>query len=293
MDLEHTPNQLGAYDHYTHETTSNIRPSHNEPLPVAAPHALEADNPGEDFICRECRQVDWDSLPVLAKSLQAEHGDKDRARKTLPANPVQLPTSSCKICRILSVVKPRPLDLTECFVIAQSLSRISSYALDHDWPSRMITALHLDPKAYMEKYSICNSRCLVAIRRDSEDLSSRMTSPRSIDYAWLRSLAQSCEESHKQCCRRGPLDPVSVPGLKVIKVSSRAVIEAPPDCRYVAISYVWGKEPDVGLKPDLQRPPRLIEDAMSVTINMGYEYLWVDKYVSLYNMANVDVLRLV
>lgn len=284
MDLEHTPNQLDRFDPSTPKT-SDRRPPLNQP--PAAPHATEVDNTGDDFVCSQCRQVDWASLPAL---FEGSWSRKFRPReywhqKTIDANSMQLATSSCKICRILSVVKPQPLDTTECEVKAVSLYCFNSYIrpfASTSARSLKTTALYVWPRDKFSPGSI-PSRCLVAIKRDTKDFCSRITSPRSIDYGWLRSLAQSCEESHKLCGRRGSHDPVSVPGLKVIEVLSRAVIQAPPDCRYVALSYVWGKQPAVGRESHLQNPPRLIEDAISVTIAMGYKYLWIDKYVSLYN----------
>lgn len=116
-------------------------------------------------------------------------------------------------------------------------------------------------------------------------------SPRSINYDWLKDLSQSCDSSHWSCFRQGDsLGPVSVSGLKVIEAWSRTIVEAPAECSYVALSYVWGKQPDVDLASHLQRPPQLIEDAISVTLAMGYKYLWIDRYVSLYNLSNTNAL---
>lgn len=253
---------------------------------MAGPYAAEDGSLDEDSICHECRQVDWDSLPTLAEILEQEVSTRrTRTIRTIEESHEQLAASSCKICRILSVVKPRSLDRTECIVGARSL-----LGFGH-WTSRCkITALHVCLKDEITRWYTGYSKCLVAIRRDGEDFSSRMITPRSIDYDWLRHLARSCEENHKLCCRRGSLGLVLVSGLKVIEVSSRTVIEAPAECRYVALSYVWGKQPDVSLSLHLQWPPQLIEDAISVTVAMGYKYLWIDKYVRLYNISNINAL---
>lgn len=284
MDLVHTSNQSGIIDSSTLKTSDRSCPS-NEP--VAVPSATD-DSLDEDSICSECKEVDWDSLPTIAENFE----DKDTMRtiRVTEANYEQLATSSCRICRILSVVKTHSLRKTGFDVVARPLAHFPAYALPFHWTAMSkITALQVYPRGAMMWFQKEDASCLVAIRRDDEDFSSRMIRPRSIDYEWLKSLARSCEDSHE--CKPRSLGPVS--GLKVIEVSLRTVIDAPADCRYVALSYVWGKKPGLGPalhSQGLQQPQSLIEDAMSVTMAMGYKYLWVDRYVSLYIMASTVAL---
>lgn len=278
MDLEHTSIQSDVLDPSAPKTSAGSS-SPNEH--VVASHA-ETDSSSENFVCYYCRRVEWDRLPTLFESFDMGYSTRASILRAITANHTQLTTSSCKMCRILSVVKPQYLDNIECNVEAKPFQFFKLYSQHHTWRRTTITALWVGPNHPSRIELMRDSRCLVAMsRRDCVDLSSRMTSPRLIDYGWLKSLAQSCEMGHKEYCRSGSLDSVSVPGLKVIEVSSRAIIEAPPDCRYVALSYVWGEEPNGRLEPDLQHPPRVIEDAISVTVAMDHEYLWIDKYVSL------------
>ena len=88
--------------------------------------------------------------------------------------------------------------------------------------------------------------------------------------------------------------------LRVIDVERRLVIDAPPSCEFVALSYVWGtvgrdlgsainvssSELDTlknleGKGSDMSKSlpdtlPQTIEDALVVTRNLGQRYLWVD-----------------
>ena len=56
-----------------------------------------------------------------------------------------------------------------------------------------------------------------------------------------------------------------------------------PQCEYVALSYLWGQStsgfdeilPD-GVMPRLNH--RTVEDAITVTKALDFQYLWVDKY---------------
>ncbi|KAF1951529.1 HET-domain-containing protein, partial [Byssothecium circinans] len=69
--------------------------------------------------------------------------------------------------------------------------------------------------------------------------------------------------------------------MSVIDCETRLVQSLPPESSYFALSYVWGpplqcEEPEY---PNLPRTlPRTIEDAITVTSQLGYRYLWVDRY---------------
>ncbi|KAI0545929.1 heterokaryon incompatibility protein-domain-containing protein [Xylaria curta] len=51
---------------------------------------------------------------------------------------------------------------------------------------------------------------------------------------------------------------------------------------YVALSYVWGSRADISTMPDRHALPAtlsaVVEDSIQVTLMLGYQYLWVDKY---------------
>lgn len=83
------------------------------------------------------------------------------------------------------------------------------------------------------------------------------------------------------------------PGLlRVIDVRRKCILEAPRDCRYVALSYVWGGIPTLQATrlniENLSRPngllnaslaipvARTILDAIELTQNIDEDYLWVD-----------------
>lgn len=277
MDHGYMPNLSGTFD-----------PS--EPVNVATPSAAgNDDSREEESICRECRQVDWDSLAAQGEQLQRT--ERPLVLRTIEGNHEQLATYSCKICRILSVIKPQSLDDTKCFVAAQPFPRfLDAYAIPSWSPESKTTSIRVCRTDSIYPRGVGDNKCLAVIRRDSLESSSRTITPRLINYDWLKRLAQSCKKNHEQSC--GPSLLGAVSGLKVIEISSRTVIEAPAECQYVALSYVWGKHPGV-IQTEishLQNLPPLIEDALLVTIAMGYKYLWVDRYVSRNNLKTVDVL---
>lgn len=71
------------------------------------------------------------------------------------------------------------------------------------------------------------------------------------------------------------------------------MIAAPPNCRYMALSYVWGDPKEMGSRRwlmktahvnesqlhnglDLDLLPKTITDAMALVSKIGERYLWVD-----------------
>ena len=113
--------------------------------------------------------------------------------------------------------------------------------------------------------------------------------PDRIDYHLLRSWYDFCVRHHPKKCA---VDTKERPDtLKVIDCQTKKIVEAPPNCSYIALSYVWGQglspivtwpeQPCGNTAPSLLSPdttPSVITDAMIVTVELGWQYLWVDRY---------------
>lgn len=99
-----------------------------------------------------------------------------------------------------------------------------------------------------------------------------------IDFTMLKSWINQCYHEHGGECDshdRG------VERVKLIEISSRHIVDA-SDHRdpYAALSYVFGTKmpasPDRDKLPE--NIPRTIKDALQVTLELGLDYLWVDRY---------------
>lgn len=68
----------------------------------------------------------------------------------------------------------------------------------------------------------------------------------------------------------------------MIDCEQRAVVQAPADCDYVALSYVWGQnfvaEP-AARGSQLGPLAQTLEDSIAVAQLLGYRYLWIDRLV--------------
>ncbi|OCL09471.1 HET-domain-containing protein, partial [Glonium stellatum] len=107
---------------------------------------------------------------------------------------------------------------------------------------------------------------------------------------------QFCMDCHVKTCKvQGES---CTPPRRLIDCLTKRVVEAPKNCQYVAMSYVWGtKEKDTrnylvcaetGLLPE--HLPAVIEDAITVVRGLDLRYLWVDRYCIIQS-DDKDVLK--
>jgi hypothetical protein len=106
----------------------------------------------------------------------------------------------------------------------------------------------------------------------------RQIFPRLADWETAKSWVKYCEANHGTSCQP---DPLRLRNFMVIDCYSRQVVLAPENCKYAALSYVWGGsvEGDLDFRLSLPNPaPLAIEDAITCTASLGFSYLWVDRY---------------
>ncbi|RDW61072.1 hypothetical protein BP6252_12455 [Coleophoma cylindrospora] len=105
---------------------------------------------------------------------------------------------------------------------------------------------------------------------------------------WLR----LCDSSHPKCKRSPGRIKVQPRHLWVVNVREHRVMRAPPNCAYIALSYVWGpvdpirltmgnaeilQQKDSLLMPHIRsRIPQTIQDAIFTASTVNVEFLWVD-----------------
>lgn len=100
-------------------------------------------------------------------------------------------------------------------------------------------------------------------------------------YDALAKRIKTCQERHSGDQEDGDNQPpLSIPNLLLIDCVNRQVVAAPHRCWYLALSYVWGNQRPraVEVGEILCSLPQTIEDAITVTLKLGFQYLWVDMY---------------
>ncbi|KAI8713915.1 hypothetical protein NCS52_01237500 [Fusarium sp. LHS14.1] len=98
----------------------------------------------------------------------------------------------------------------------------------------------------------------------------------------LRLFLEECQKNHLACSWTAGRVPVK--NLCFIDCKTRRLKKAAPKDSFVALSYVWGERDEEPFddsqlrKGKLPPVPWVVEDAMRVVTQMGYRYLWVDRY---------------
>lgn len=249
---------------------------------IAAQHPSEAKLDSELALCDDCKTVDWSCLPTLAADGLMEA--KKMRLRFIDSTFEELRTSSCRVCAILSIIKPPYLDGKRCVLNALPLSRQVAY--DGSELSRSVYSEHLNRVSSCTVLAVDEPKnwgklsygplSLAVVRLG--DLETRRITSSSLDYNRLRGLVDMCEKEHKMC--HAAESRPNVLGLEVIDTKRHEVVKAPDQCKYLALSYVWGKQTSDNSVHDIQHCPAVIKDAISVTNSLGFNYLWVDRYVS-------------
>lgn len=104
-----------------------------------------------------------------------------------------------------------------------------------------------------------------------------------VDFARVQSWLRYCEKHHAYPCRIST-SPRVPQGFRVIDCVSRKIVlweSVNRRAAYLTLSYVWGNSgADVLVDEDVipRDVPNTINDAMHLTRELGYLYLWIDRY---------------
>ncbi|KAH0839439.1 heterokaryon incompatibility protein-domain-containing protein [Lanmaoa asiatica] len=130
-----------------------------------------------------------------------------------------------------------------------------------------------------------------------------------VDMELIRAWLHHCENGHGKDCKlslRHPLQSQRSPTF-LIDVIDSCLVDAPSECRYIALSYVWGTgavfkhlhENSTSLRsPGVLSSlpiPTTIRDAMTVVHAIRERYLWVDSICIIQNdlqMQQTEITRM-
>ncbi|KAF1933727.1 HET-domain-containing protein [Didymella exigua CBS 183.55] len=104
------------------------------------------------------------------------------------------------------------------------------------------------------------------------------------DYSRLRHWFRNCKDRHEYCRLHERKSIAHQIRLKAIDCTTRNICTLPSQADYTCLSYVWGSFKDtslhakIGTSGRLNDLPKTIEDAIHVTLQLGINFLWVDRY---------------
>jgi len=248
--------------------------------------AVDSTNDGDE-ICQRCKSIQWLQLTEQAPS--SRYG---KIIAHLSETQETLRQARCLVCRLLASIKPKILDSEVCQLKAFSSRLAFAYdsrgvRAERRLPPRgstpESTIICIVPqkegtKEYIARTGWYRGGCLGLINNQAgtPPCGPRMILPQGINYALIKYWMSFCYLKHSNKC--SPLRIKKMPELRVIDCQTKSVIRAPTDCRYAALSYVWGQASPS--PSDSSEFAPTIEDSISVTLSLGFRYLWVDKHVS-------------
>lgn len=264
------------------------------PGPLSSPELAETSSPviGVDDaqLCSTCQKIDFDRV------FRRQTGDS--VVQDL-GSLAELEGSECPLCRIFASMAPRDLSALLKAEVEDGQYRLETFHPDDmlprsrsrhsKWTANVLAVI----PSYRNKYAFdYYDNALRFARQESVrergylSLDARSANTPSSDLYHTRTLdahafdlrhAQEwishCEHNHHSGCSDG-----GVPGLsrfRVLDCRSRQIVDAPERCRYVALSYVWGRSSDSS--ECLSSLSKVIEDSITVALKLGFNYLWADR----------------
>lgn len=215
----------------------------------------------DDTVCDRCASISW-------KRFRVDYEYK----VTIKGTSLELQQSECRLCRFIGHFfwsgglyngfrRPDREDPEDYHTLDQKhfCTRISESS--SSW-------MHYKPKILVTGVDSHRSSAVV-----------QKCFPETIDIRLIKSWLRTCEGQHREACK-----PIlgDLRDLRVIDCKRRVVVLAPQHCLYVALSYVWGGAavPREGSASLTTTIPPTIEDSIQITQELGYKYLWIDRYVS-------------
>jgi len=232
-------------------------------------------------LCRRCAGIDWSFL-LPRETLHYCNERHGQVLFGVPESSQELLASTCALCRFLGSNQSFDKEATrrlrvEC--ASRSVRyRDGFYSGSHDerpwthhaprltWIYKGLKSRHTPPAYILQDASTATQGYVL-----------RKLNPGNIDYEIVRHWLRHCKRHHSRYCN--PTFSSAIPGLRLFDCNAREVIAAPkdPSLRYITLSYVWG-----GVKISEKEQtsfPATIRDAITVTLELGYRYLWIDQLV--------------
>ena len=196
------------------------------------------------------------------------------------------------ICTVAEAQSRTECSVCEFLLKVCSRSGHPSVELDHEATIEIQTNNHRE--LYIQVAQVGRQRVyLLPLDSPHASISGRLIQP-VCDPGLLCQWLRSCQDWHGPDCYTPGwselITPLSNIKLRLIDVRQRCLSPAPTACRYIALSYVWGRtevfqttqlnvaalHQKNGLDKFFKNIPKTIRDAIDLVAMIGERYLWVD-----------------
>ncbi|KAJ9608988.1 hypothetical protein H2200_006759 [Cladophialophora chaetospira] len=269
--------------------------------------------PEESYLCETCLRLDLKLESFLVQPDEKDHEFERTHKFRYLGRLSQIRRRThCPFCRLVLGIADRPSDQRNpslhvdddpvCYA-RWVVDGQEDHGPDPNRPGEHIfkpktrrLLIYSDPQAFKDGY-------IVLLADDAparEFLGRRITSPDLLDPQQLRTWLHDCETTHGMDCEESLVHPELLGEPKdvfrAIDVNDMCIVETPITSRYVALSYLWGKnfnqlfttsknlaklsQPGALEKEKL---PRTIKDTIKLTKMLGERYLWTDSLALLHD----------
>lgn len=211
----------------------------------------------------------------------------------------------CPFCRLVLEIVDRPLDQrSPSQSIIEDVEVLAKWVVDGQeevpsengiWgqqrfiPRTRRVLIYSEPQAFKDGY--------IALSSDTAPFKDffgrKLKSHDTLDPEFIKSWIRKCESEHGADCEESLVHPELMRKrknvLRMIDVEKMCVTVVDQDCRFVALSYLWGKNfkqlfttsenlPKLSTPGALNKEslPQTIKDSIELTKLIGERYLWTD-----------------
>ena len=280
----------------------------NKPVSVSGSPGSESKWRHEDDICERCRSIDFSKVFPLLKALKAsmpktavEWTNNPLAQGVFLSD-IRDFSPFCRLCFVLQCSRWHFAESSHKVYELRAFSLPKTFSIDlwALWASASETAvwLQLVPRMPTEnvrtrvvdaaKYALecgwlaCYMTTATPIMLQPQRIPPRF--PAASVKKWLG----LCRKFHCSVCKT-TIHAIRASDLTLIDCKTLQLCQAQPRSQYIALSYVWSVSSrksvtsDAAPLQDRQLPPweslsPVIKDSISVTQQLGFQYLWVDRY---------------
>ena len=240
-----------------------------------------------DRLCARCRSLDFNLL------FQTQT-NKKRSAKPWEATIYQLGVvqknmlgSQCPLCRLFATLFPEQHNVTQRVCVLKAFSTLQHHFRYTHRKKQMqdTTILSVAPVGTVTwKPNLERKLGVIYLANEHgkshhQSILGNKIDSRRVNYGLAKDWIRHCRADHKGYCSYQPsIATHSILGFKTIDCETRQVIKHTKRVEYVALSYVWGGGSHASTR-SLPNPAfRVIEDAITVTKELGFRYLWIDRY---------------
>ncbi|KAH8631448.1 hypothetical protein IG631_13131 [Alternaria alternata] len=229
-------------------------------------------------LCHRCACINWTTL-LSDEAFYYRNERRGLSLFHVPETSQELSASSCPLCRLMSSDQLFGRDPNRTLSVNNACRTViySKDRAEDGWREYAAGLTLRDSLAPQAGFRFSHRKYILqGAYTGTQGYLLRELDSEIIDYEILRRWLRYCKHHHAGCTQTYNS---LIPGLKVIDCTTGEVIHVLEDTgfHYVALSYVWG-----GTKSserDQGGFPATICDAITVTVQLGYRYLWVDQYV--------------